>query len=504
MSSSGLIYAAIVGAWAAYLVPMWLRRQDELNEGRHTERFTTAIRILSRRGALERRYARMIANGDDAVSLVDMPVRDDQPPPDPEPDSRRAEKAPPGPAGPESGDAPARRRTEASPAQGPRVRQVHASVDDDAARPGPPAGAFERSRGAAADAARTAEAADRRHDAATGHGAASAPAEPPEASAAPDAAAGVAPDTSDSSAMNRRATDELDKAPARPRRSTPAAGRPAPRSGPATPKRTLSATAKPPTAPKRSDGRAKLLARRRRVVVGLFLLFTAGAVVTGMAGLAWLWLPLLPGIALTCYIAHLRGQERRRYETNLRNRLRGAPAPRQASPRPARGADNEIRRPAAQGGGAPAARRRPADGPPGGPPRTPGPSRTSTDRPASPEPRARADRRAAEELDHAEWIAALHADPADVIDDTDRDAWDPVPVPLPTYVTAPVVPRGEPAAPDRTDPARPEAERPAQTAPEPPRPTPLFDQYADDSRRGHPYPDPGDLFDQDWPRAGNE
>ncbi|MDX2707616.1 hypothetical protein PV350_32930 [Streptomyces sp. PA03-6a] len=58
MSSSGLIYAVIVGAWAAYLVPMWLRRQDELNEARPTERFSTAIRLLSGRAALERRYAK--------------------------------------------------------------------------------------------------------------------------------------------------------------------------------------------------------------------------------------------------------------------------------------------------------------------------------------------------------------------------------------------------------------------------------------------------------------
>jgi hypothetical protein len=58
VSSSGLIYAVIVGAWAAYLVPMWLRRQDELNEARPTERFSTAIRLLSGRAAMERRYAK--------------------------------------------------------------------------------------------------------------------------------------------------------------------------------------------------------------------------------------------------------------------------------------------------------------------------------------------------------------------------------------------------------------------------------------------------------------
>jgi hypothetical protein len=64
VSSSGLIYAVIVGAWAAYLVPMWLRRQDELNEARPTERFSTAIRLLSGRAGLERRYAKGLGERD--------------------------------------------------------------------------------------------------------------------------------------------------------------------------------------------------------------------------------------------------------------------------------------------------------------------------------------------------------------------------------------------------------------------------------------------------------
>ncbi|MEU3479103.1 gephyrin-like molybdotransferase receptor GlpR [Streptomyces sp. NPDC033754] len=64
MSSSGLIYAVIVGAWAAYLVPMWLRRQDELNEARPTERFSTAIRLLSGRAGMERRYAKELKERD--------------------------------------------------------------------------------------------------------------------------------------------------------------------------------------------------------------------------------------------------------------------------------------------------------------------------------------------------------------------------------------------------------------------------------------------------------
>src|SRR5690349_15057604 len=37
---------------------MWLRRQDELNESRPTERFSTAIRLLSGRAGMERRYAK--------------------------------------------------------------------------------------------------------------------------------------------------------------------------------------------------------------------------------------------------------------------------------------------------------------------------------------------------------------------------------------------------------------------------------------------------------------
>ncbi|MGW1768378.1 divisome protein SepX/GlpR [Streptomyces sp. NPDC002073] len=72
MSSSGLIYAVIVGAWAAYLVPMWLRRQDELNEARPTERFSTAIRLLSGRAGMERRYAKELRErGAEAEPPVD-------------------------------------------------------------------------------------------------------------------------------------------------------------------------------------------------------------------------------------------------------------------------------------------------------------------------------------------------------------------------------------------------------------------------------------------------
>ena len=68
MSSSGLIYAFIVGAWAVYLVPMWLRREDELNNARQTQRYTTAIKVLSHKESFERRYGH-VEDGEAEVRL---------------------------------------------------------------------------------------------------------------------------------------------------------------------------------------------------------------------------------------------------------------------------------------------------------------------------------------------------------------------------------------------------------------------------------------------------
>src|SRR5690606_4869292 len=44
---TGLIYAAIVAAWAAYLVPLWLRRQDEAVAARE-EGMTMRGRVVRR------------------------------------------------------------------------------------------------------------------------------------------------------------------------------------------------------------------------------------------------------------------------------------------------------------------------------------------------------------------------------------------------------------------------------------------------------------------------
>lgn len=46
---SALIWVAIVAVWGFVLIPMWLRRHDTLSEQRSTERFTVAMRVLSRR-----------------------------------------------------------------------------------------------------------------------------------------------------------------------------------------------------------------------------------------------------------------------------------------------------------------------------------------------------------------------------------------------------------------------------------------------------------------------
>src|SRR5262245_46657160 len=48
MGTTGLIYAAIVAAWAAYLVPLWLRRHDEVSRQKSLERYSSAMRVLSR------------------------------------------------------------------------------------------------------------------------------------------------------------------------------------------------------------------------------------------------------------------------------------------------------------------------------------------------------------------------------------------------------------------------------------------------------------------------
>ncbi|MEZ0065203.1 hypothetical protein ABIA32_001191 [Streptacidiphilus sp. MAP12-20] len=303
MSSSGLIYAVIVGAWAAYLVPMWLRRQDELNEARPTEKFSTAIRLLSGRAAMERKISRQL--------------EETQP------------LAPPTPV--------------------PAV-------------PVPPAPA-------------------------------SSPSSPPASA----------------SAESRR--------------------------------------------------RAALLARRRRMVVVLFAAFTVGMIAAAVGGIALLWIPAVPAVLFSLYIAQMRRQERRRYEVKLDSRRASEAAQR-------------VRQQAA-------ARRAPAPAPASAEPpaeqTTSGTGSLAATHAAEAEPWSDDDR-----PDHAS-PASAHAAPAD-------DAWSPVPVPLPTYVTAPVAPRAtlglDLSSPNTYSSARRPTPKPATPRRPAPKPaTPLFDQFAEDTPR---------------------
>ncbi|MGH3463405.1 MAG: divisome protein SepX/GlpR [Kribbellaceae bacterium] len=69
MGTTGLIYVAIVAAWAAYLVPMWLRRHDEMSRLRSMERYSSAMRVLSRQADGERpKY--VVRRGDEPPRVI--------------------------------------------------------------------------------------------------------------------------------------------------------------------------------------------------------------------------------------------------------------------------------------------------------------------------------------------------------------------------------------------------------------------------------------------------
>ncbi|WP_405501725.1 gephyrin-like molybdotransferase receptor GlpR [Streptomyces anulatus] len=402
MSSSGLIYAVIVGAWAAYLVPMWLRRQDELNEARPTERFSTAIRLLSGRAAMERRYAKELRErtAEEATPDVD---------PDRETDRMesvdvRAFAAPPA-------------HTEArlaDPAHAPERAPDHQASD----RP-----------------ARDRQAHDRR----AGH-------QPP-----------------DRQSHERRSGE-------RPAEHVPPARR-RPSSGAADAERA------------RRAQRSQVLARRRRTTVVLFLAFTLGAVVAAVGGLGFLWAPAVPAVLLSTYIVHLRAQERRRFAFTMDRRRAEVAAQRLRENRPRR------HQPAVPA---------PAEPDDDSEAHHPEPEPTPT---VSPQEAGR--RALVEQTDHAEWV-----DQQRERGRVQGDSWEPVPVPLPTYVTAPVAPRAtggvEVGDPETWSAARSSTAEPSQTGtshptapPVDPAPrqrtnqarrnrdrgrTPLFDQYDDEDR----------------------
>ncbi|MGW3305215.1 divisome protein SepX/GlpR [Streptomyces sp. NPDC001073] len=377
MSSSGLIYAVIVGAWAAYLVPMWLRRQDELNEARPTERFSTAIRLLSGRAGMERRYAKDL----------------------------RARSAEEGEPSADASDAVTDSVDVRAFAMPPVRPQVHAPVRQQSQeRPETPReperGAVRESeRAAAREAARESEHAP--------------PVREPAREQAPKSAPQQAP------------------APAKAPKSPSASARkrvPVARRSPAD--EAAAARAR----------RVKVLARRRRTTVMLFLAFTLGAIVAAVGGLALLWAPGVPAVLLSGYIAYLRTQERRRFAYQMDRRRAEVAAQRLRERQPRRRASVDASLDDAEEGPEPET--------------DPGLSALAADR-----------RALVEQTDHAEWV--------DQQRERQRrpgqgDSWDPVPVPLPTYVTAPVAPRAtsdvDLGAPDAWSSARSSSVAPEQEA----------------------------------------
>ncbi|MGW2179085.1 divisome protein SepX/GlpR [Streptomyces sp. NPDC001732] len=230
--------------------------------------------------------------------------------------------------------------------------------------------------------------------------------------------------------------------------------------------------------------RLQVLARRRRTTVVLFLAFTLGAVVAAVGGLHFLWAPAVPAVLLSAYIVHLRTQERRRFAFTM-DRRRAEVAAQHLR-------ENRHR------GHQPATATAPVE------PDEEPEARSPEPEPASAVSPQEAGRRAlVEQTDHAEWV-----DQQRERGRTQGDSWEPVPVPLPTYVTAPVAPRAtggvEVGNPETWSSARSSAAEPTQTGtshpvapPVEPAPrqrtnqsrrnrdrgrTPLFDQYEDGER----------------------
>jgi hypothetical protein len=184
----------------------------------------------------------------------------------------------------------------------------------------------------------------------------------------------------------------------------------------------------------------KVLARRRRTTVMLFLAFTLGAIVAAVGGLGLLWAPGVPAILLSGYIAYLRTQERRRFAYQMDRRRAEIAAQRLRERQPRRRASVDAGIDDAEEGPEPET--------------DPGLSALAADR-----------RALVEQTDHAEWV--------DQQRERQRrpgqgDSWDPVPVPLPTYVTAPVAPRAtsdvDLGAPDAWSSARSSSVAPEQEA----------------------------------------
>ena len=76
---SSLVFVAVVAIWAAWFVPHWIRRREHLSTARSVDRFSEAMRVLDREGAVPLRVRKgMVAvameepGGPDAQRLLDF------------------------------------------------------------------------------------------------------------------------------------------------------------------------------------------------------------------------------------------------------------------------------------------------------------------------------------------------------------------------------------------------------------------------------------------------
>ncbi len=53
---SSVIFLVVLGLWAAYLVPHWLQRREDLSASRSVDRFSDAMRVLARRPSQRSRH----------------------------------------------------------------------------------------------------------------------------------------------------------------------------------------------------------------------------------------------------------------------------------------------------------------------------------------------------------------------------------------------------------------------------------------------------------------
>jgi hypothetical protein len=434
---------------------MWLRRQDELNEARPTERFSTAIRLLSGRAGMERRYAkgleeRSSEDRDDGSALDDQdaPAQPGRGVTDPDAvtDSVDVRAFAVSVSGP---DTHTGRDRGAGAAQGAGSGGRGSGSRGSGGR-----GSGDRGSGSRADdEIRTRDGARTGGRTHTGGGTRTGDGTHADngVRTRDGGHSGDAAGTGDEAAVTRT--------------ERPVASPRARRMGPSATERAR---------------RSKVLARRRRTTMVLFLVFTGGSVAAAIGGLAFLWAPGVPAFLLSAYIAYLRAQERRRFTFTMDQQRAEAAARRL----------REQRTRVAARPGLPAAESSVSRS---------GPLSAAGSGRAAPHTAGR--RALVEQTDHAEWVdQQRERGPAE------GASWEPVPVPLPTYVTAPVAPRATGSvdldAPDAWSSARsgtvgPAAEAAEAAAAAEPgassrRPqgrrarergrTPLFDQYADDDR----------------------